>query len=260
MSSEIAFLMYHELELPGRAMCQTQPGYVRYILSAEDFRKQMQHLKSAGWQGLSVGAALDYPSNPTVAITFDDGCETDLIAAAPILQELGFSGTFYVISGFVGKRGYMSTQQLRELSSLGFEIGCHSMTHAYLSDLAEAELHREIVDAKARLEDHLAQPVQHFSCPGGRFNRQVIETARTAGYRSLSTSRAHTNSRSTDSYQLGRISIMRGDQPKAVERICHAEGLWRSQLIDLSRSIAKRMLGNSIYDRVRATLLTRSKQ
>ena len=33
--SRIVFLMYHELELPGRRLCQSEPGYVRYILAAE---------------------------------------------------------------------------------------------------------------------------------------------------------------------------------------------------------------------------------
>jgi len=31
-ASPIVFLMYHELELPGRKLSQSEPGYVRYIL------------------------------------------------------------------------------------------------------------------------------------------------------------------------------------------------------------------------------------
>ena len=38
MASQIVFLMYHELEMPGRALCQREPGYTRYVLPLDDFR------------------------------------------------------------------------------------------------------------------------------------------------------------------------------------------------------------------------------
>ncbi len=55
------FLMYHELELPGRALCQSEAGYVRYILTEEDFSNQMEAIKSSGSRGVSVGTVLDNP-------------------------------------------------------------------------------------------------------------------------------------------------------------------------------------------------------
>ena len=55
---DCVFLMYHELELPGRKLCQSEPGYVRYILSLEAFRSQMAWLKEQSWRGLSVTEAL----------------------------------------------------------------------------------------------------------------------------------------------------------------------------------------------------------
>jgi hypothetical protein len=36
----LCFLMYHELELAGRKLCQSEPGYVRYILPLEAFRSR----------------------------------------------------------------------------------------------------------------------------------------------------------------------------------------------------------------------------
>src|SRR5260370_31376471 len=94
-SSGIVFLMYPELELAGRKLCQSEPGYVRYILPLETFRSQMAWMKKSGLRGLNVGEALRYPAEPSVCITFDDGCETDVIAAAPVLSEFGFNATFY---------------------------------------------------------------------------------------------------------------------------------------------------------------------
>ena len=42
------FLMYHEIELPGRPLCQSAPGYVRYILPLETFRSQMAWIPGTG--------------------------------------------------------------------------------------------------------------------------------------------------------------------------------------------------------------------
>ena len=148
----VVFLMYHELEMPGRPLRHSHPGYVRYVLRTADFERQMEFLRKEGWSGLSVGQAIRFSHEKSVAITFDDGSETDLLCAAPVLRELGFGATFYVTSSWVGLPGYLNPAQLRELSSLGFEIGCHSMSHAYLTDVDENGLRREIVESKSALE------------------------------------------------------------------------------------------------------------
>jgi peptidoglycan/xylan/chitin deacetylase (PgdA/CDA1 family) len=254
-SRGIVFLMYHELEVPGRSLCQREKGYVRYILSEAVFRAQMNWLRQNGWKGLSVGNALGYPSGNSVAITFDDGCETDLITAAPILKESGFNGTFYVAAGFLGKPGYMSPAQLKQLSSLGFEIGCHSMTHAYLNDLDEPGLKREVLDARSRLEDVTGKKVEHFSCPGGRYNGTTLRTVREAGYRSLATSHAHLNPRSADPFSLGRVAIMRDIQENNFRKICNGETLWKMRFAEFTRNASRKVLGNTSYDRIRTFLL-----
>jgi peptidoglycan/xylan/chitin deacetylase (PgdA/CDA1 family) len=215
----------------------------------------MNWLAQNGWRGLSVGEALAYPPNKTVAITVDDGCETDLISAASILKENGFNATFYVTTGFVGKPGYMSSVQVRQLHTLGFEIGCHSMTHAYLEDVDEPTLHRETFDARKELEDQIGGKVEHFSCPGGRYDRRTPDMARQAGYRSLATSRAHTNSPATDPFLLGRVAILRNMDQVTFERICTAEVLGQMRLRESMRGVAKRILGNQLYDRFRTLLL-----
>lgn len=253
--SRIAFLMYHELELPGRALVQSAPGYVRYILAADSFRRQMQWLRESGMRGLSVSEALLYPASPGVCLTFDDGCETDFIAAAPILQDYGHRATFYLTAGFLGTPGYLAAEQVRQLDAMGFEIGCHSMTHPYLSDLTEAELGREIVDAKATIEAIVGHPIAHFSCPGGRFDQRTLETARRAGFRSVANSRFHTNSSATSTYELGRIAILRNTPLEQFDAACRGRGLWQKRLEDGTRQAVRQVLGNRAYDRLRAAVL-----
>jgi len=248
-------LMYHELERTGRPLCQSEPGYLRYVLPETKFGDQMRWLRANGWRGMSMGEALASSETRGVALTFDDGCETDLILAAPMLKETGCNATFYVTAGFLGNRGYLSVAQLRELSAQGFEIGCHSMTHPYLSDLDDAGLHREIVDAKDRIEQVIGKPVEHFSCPGGRYDHRAIRIARTTGYRSMANSQISENSRSTDPFSLGRVAILRETSQSSFQSVCRGEGLWKRRLRDSMQHSARTIMGNSLYDRVRALLL-----
>jgi len=251
----VVFLMYHELESPCRPLCQSEAGYVRYIVRTSDFRSQMQLLHEQRWRGVSVGEALRSFATKSVAITFDDGCETDLLYAAPLLQEMKFSGTFYITTGFLGKPGYLSHSQVRELAGMGFEIGCHSMTHAYLTDLCETDLHREVADAKTQLEQILGTAVDHFSCPGGRHNRRVSWATRQAGYHTVATSRIQKNSGNSDLLALGRVAVMRSTSLHGFEQICKGSSFWRMQLEVQLREATKKLLGNSIYDRLRAAVL-----
>ena len=228
-----------------------------------NFRAQVGWLQKEKRRGLSVTEALafgsaDAPEQNCVAITFDDGCETDLIVAAPVLKEAGFKATFYVTVGFLGQPGRMDEKQLRELSALGFEIGCHSMTHAYLTDLDGAGMRREILDAKAHLEQILGKPVEHFSWPGGRYNARTRQVARNAGYLTVVNSRVQLNTVATGMHELGRIAVLRNTGLPEFRELCNGEGLWKLRMRDRLRNAAKGLLGNSTYDRGRERLLRNS--
>lgn len=255
MAARVVFLMYHELEIAGHNLCQSEPGYVRYTLPLETFREQMAWIKSAGWTGLNISQALRYPAAPSVCITFDDGCETDLIAAAPVLSGFGFNATFYLTAGFLGTRGYMSASQARALDAQGFQVGCHSMTHPYLSDLPERELKREIVEAKQRIEDILGHAIEHFSCPGGRYDQRTLQMARQAGFVTVANSQFHANSPRTSPYELGRVAMLRNLTLEKFSALCHGRGLWQKRLLHDARHTAQRLLGNRNYDRLRAKWL-----
>jgi len=101
------FLMYHELQRPGRPLCSADPGYVRYVVEETEFRAQLSRMAERGMRGVSVSDWIDHPisAQQRVVLTFDDGCETDLIAAAPILREYGFGATCYLTVDFLERPG-----------------------------------------------------------------------------------------------------------------------------------------------------------
>jgi peptidoglycan/xylan/chitin deacetylase (PgdA/CDA1 family) len=254
--SRIAFLMYHELELPQRPLCDSDPGYVRYVLPAAMFQAHVERFRSDQLRGISIREALArQDASRCVAITFDDGSETDLLTAAPVLRDAGFGATFYVTVEHLGRRGFLSKSQLRQLAELGFEVGSHAMTHRYLRDLPNAEVRAELVDSKRELEDITGGRVVQFSCPGGRWDRRVLQMAREAGYDSLVTSAIGMNSHRSDRFRLNRIPIMRGMGATEVARLACGKGVTRRRAQGAALNLAKRILGNSTYDRLRSIYL-----
>ena len=254
----VPMLMYHELADKGRPLCRPDEGYRRYCVEASTFGDHLGWLASNGLRGASVSQAMDASgAGRGVAITFDDGCETDLIAAAPRLAEAGFGATFFVVSGWVGRAGFLAKSQLRELHALGFEIGAHSRSHAYLPDLPARAMREEIEGSKAELEDLVGERVDHFSCPGGRWSPAVADVAREAGFRSVSTSRLGLVTASSDPFSLPRTAILDGMTMVDFSRICRGQGLWTRQARSQVLAAFKRVLGNSLYERARSAALRR---
>ncbi len=253
------FLMFHELEMPGRAPCDSSPGYVRYVVREPYFREYLIRLKSAGLRGLSVGEALagTDSSMPGVVITFDDGCETDYLAAAPAIQAVGFRGTFYVVSGFVGKPGYIGRGQLRSLNEAGFEIGSHSMSHPYLTELDPGRLKEEVSNSKDQLEQMIGRRVDHFSCPGGRWNRTVLEACREAQYASVATSQIGTNSPETACFRLRRVVVGRSLPAATLDAWSRGQSLFWPRARQVARDALKSWAGNRTYERLRSAVLNR---
>ena len=70
-----------------------------------------------------------------VVLTFDDGFSSDFELVYPILKEMRMSATFFIVPNFVGKDGYMSWENIKQLSDDGMEIASHSLTHKYLNTL-----------------------------------------------------------------------------------------------------------------------------
>lgn len=62
---------------------------------------------------------------------------------------------------------YMTVNQIRELSDLGFEFGSHSMSHPNFSKIGYEEFKNEIVDSKIKIEKIINKRVNSFTYPFG---------------------------------------------------------------------------------------------
>ena len=103
MRRGLTILMYHRV-LPVRN-CLAYP-LQSLVIPVEAFRAQM-HWVARHCRVLPVYEALEVLDSrgpfrrPLVAVTFDDGYSDNFELAAPILEEYGLRGTFFVTSGFV---------------------------------------------------------------------------------------------------------------------------------------------------------------
>lgn len=73
-----------------------------------------------------------------IIITFDDNLDGQFSHAQPIMDERGIKGTFYVITGSV------DWTKASTAAAAGHEIGSHSVTHANLANIPEADAIAEV--------------------------------------------------------------------------------------------------------------------
>jgi peptidoglycan/xylan/chitin deacetylase (PgdA/CDA1 family) len=77
---------------------------------------------------------------------------------------------------------HLTKEQIREIADLGHEIGSHTVTHANLTLLCDADLRDELSRSKSILEDVTGKPVTSLSFPFGQWNNRVWNAACSAGY------------------------------------------------------------------------------
>jgi peptidoglycan/xylan/chitin deacetylase (PgdA/CDA1 family) len=120
------------------------------------------------------------PQDTLVSLTFDDG-NADNYPPAAVLKQYGFHATFYIPSGLVGTRGFMTWDQLHMLQNDGNEIGGHTLDHMKLGGLDKTTLKHEICDDRTNLMEHGLNPVS-FAYPFGNYDVLVKQTVMDCGY------------------------------------------------------------------------------
>jgi peptidoglycan/xylan/chitin deacetylase (PgdA/CDA1 family) len=134
----------------------------------------------------TVDGEIRLSSGITTCLTFDDGTR-DHYRVGHSLRELGLPGVFFVVTGKLDAAERLTTPQVRELAEMGHRIGSHTVTHARLPELTDADLRSELAGSKRHLEGLLSSPVDWLAPPGGFFDERVLEVAADVGYRVIRT-------------------------------------------------------------------------
>lgn len=159
----------------------------------------------------------------TLSITFDDGYLDNFENAAPILERFGLPATFFVATGFIGTDHvawwdrslpnaprWMDWDQVRSLHARGFEIGCHTVTHANLGSVSPETALQEITDARDRLHTELGTDADLFAYPYGgtaNMNAENLLVVKASGVRCSLSCHGGVNPIQADPFSLRRIPI-----------------------------------------------------
>jgi peptidoglycan/xylan/chitin deacetylase (PgdA/CDA1 family) len=204
-------------------------------VSAAAFERQMAWLATWRYRVLRLEDVVNgvgseaFPPAHSVVVTFDDGYAEVHALAWPILKRFGFPATVFVTPNEVGRPGFVTWEQVSEMSGDGISIGSHTMHHTYLPLASDLQLVEEIVESKRVIETHIGKPVRHISYPVGGFTPLTIQVARKAGYAGGCTTNRAAQRWTVDRFALRRIKITERDANPVLLRakICGYYDLFR---------------------------------
>jgi peptidoglycan/xylan/chitin deacetylase (PgdA/CDA1 family) len=204
-SISVPILLYHHIS--------DKLNPTRYVISINVFKKQMQILKDLEYTTITASQLAELirgggyiPLRPIV-ITFDDGFADIYHNAYPILNEFGFVGVVYIISGMVNMGGHLNLEQIQELAINGWEIGSHSVNHYDLTKLDGFSLVEELQQSKIALEEMVGSSIVTFAYPYGEANDEVRQKTEQVGYRAGMRLGINTTHMLSMLYNLNRIEI-----------------------------------------------------
>ncbi len=116
-----------------------------------------------------------------VTTSWDDGHPSDL-RLADLLHKHGAHGTFYVPNRNSEGRPVLSSAEIRHVSER-FEIGGHTMDHVVLTGLPPGQTRAQILNNKESIEDITGRELRIFAYVRGRYDQNVIELVKAAGFR-----------------------------------------------------------------------------
>ena len=245
-------LMYHAL-----SRGQVPPGQdPHYTLDEARFRAQLQQVAATGGACSARGWLRDGERRP-VLLTFDDGHASNYALAFPALVENGMHADFFVNPGNVGKPGFASWAQLREMDAAGMSIQSHGYDHVYLTSLGRDALRERLHAARVKIEDGVGSAVTLLAPPGGRMPAGLVGIARQCGYRHVLSSRPGRVPASARTTALPRLAITAAVDARRFDAWVRGTrtSILREQLRYGSLSLAKGILGDSRYERARMLAL-----
>ncbi len=258
---ESIVLMYHGTLIDkNQKPPAREVGAELYDVPIENFHEQMEFLhKHDFWVTMleEIKSNSEAGSIKRTVLTFDDGELNNFSGAFQVLKEFEFPAYFFVTVNRIGRPGYMNWDKLKELHKCGMVIGSHGLNHEILTDLDDQQLEKELRDSKSSLEKILKTEIKYFSVPRGFWNERVVCTARDAGYKTIFVSGIPQESH--PDCCIGRIPVMGSWSLKRFAQALNDRIPWNEAMVELIKTLSKRVLGSKGYDQLRSNLLKTKK-
>jgi peptidoglycan/xylan/chitin deacetylase (PgdA/CDA1 family) len=216
--STVPVLLYHNIVEKGK------PVKSPFAVKEETLRRHFETIKEQGISVIPLSELADGKAEEkthgevkkSLVITFDDDYISMYRILLPIVKEFGYPVTLFVYTDGISKPagGGLDWKMLREMDKSGIDIQCHSISHSDLSSLSingindfGEKLYEELYLSKAVIEKNLGKDVDYFAFPYGRYNLELLELAKMAGYKKVFSTDYGPNIITRDNFCLRRHHI-----------------------------------------------------
>ncbi len=204
---DLPVVMYHQLT-------KNPKKSGKYVLTLEQFEKDLIFLKTKGYQSVTIKQLLDFSQGKgdvpekAILITFDDGQETLYEYALPLLEKYGFTAVGFVVGALADyyteiddhnlNYSYLNWKQIKELSDGNvIEIESHSFDlHKNTGNRSgikkkkdeSVEQYREflcsdVAKMKTAMEKNTGKAPVAFAFPFGSYSRESTEILKECGFK-----------------------------------------------------------------------------
>ena len=188
-----------------------------------------------------------------VMLHFDDGTEDHFQHVFPLLENADSTGVFFISSAKVGKFGYLSIAQVKELAAAGHDIECHGHSHRRMDMMPLDELEDELANSVGLIREWTGRAPRILAPPGGYVNVQVIETARRHGLTNVRTMRWNTNPIPLGE-MLDCLVVTGATSDAEVRQWLQGKGLIKLRVAYLAKQAVKSLLPIHLYLKLRSRL------
>jgi len=152
-------------------------------ISLDTFRHILSRSMALG-KLVSIDEAIEFSedSKRSICLTFDDGFSSDYQLVLPELKKLQAAATFFIVTDWLETPGYLTRQQVRDLSDAGMQIGSHSKSHPNFLKITPEERLDELRGSKLILENIIGKEISTFSFPYGFYDKSCCEAVFDSNY------------------------------------------------------------------------------
>ena len=184
-----------------------------YTVPVADFAEQLDYLQAEGYTTITMQDFMrakkgkqELPAKPVV-LTFDDGYEDNYTTLLPMLEERHMTAVVYMVTNSIGRKDYLSWNQLRDMQARGIEIGSHTANHQPLTSLDREKQAEEMKLSKLLMEWNGLKTIYSFSYPNGAYDEGMPDLLRDNEYLNAVTGDGGLNTLKTNPYLLQRTNI-----------------------------------------------------
>ena len=211
-------------------------GYTENITSVANLNKHVDYLKKH-FSFITPDGLLSYLTGQReikgvqILLTFDDGYKDTYQFGLPVLRRHELPAIIFVTTGILNSTFvlpadryvesadngagsspqscdalYLNSEDIRDIQSLGLQIGSHTVTHPVLAELSLQDQEMEIASSRNKLEEFTLSPVRFFSYPIGKTSRETPHLVQRTGYQMAFGNRRGYITRGADRFDLPRLS------------------------------------------------------